>query len=705
MRIVIRAVAALLAAIAVILAIYAGNVFAGMHARARADGTIAGLGLYAPVQILRDARGVPHVRAQNEHDLFFAQGYVEGADRLFQLDLQRRFVYGDLSEILGSVTLRADEAARVVPVREIVEREWARLNGGDRAMLRAFADGVNAAASRESTPVEFRILHYSMQPWRPQDSLAVAFATVLVLTDDWNEVAGRVGKNEPLSDPCFDAPVTEGLAHIADPARCSTRDARLDLIRALLDRRPPIGSNEWAAGAAHTASGRALLANDPHLQLGIPGVWYLLDLHAPTFHAAGATLVGTPGITLGHNDKVAWGATNGAVTALSIFDAPPHLEPADWQTEKFRVRFGRDVTKRYYRGAREFGTWVSVNAKRRFVLVRWNAYDDPQSALTTFEALDRARSIEDALAALRTYPGPTQNFELAGVSGRVAYQLAGSIPDDPLWSRGIHPASDLRNVYPPVPFDELPHVAPARTAIVWTSNNKMYGPSYPLRLSPAFIAPCRAYRVARMLRARTTYDIAYFAAMQMDVLSVCERALAAHVPQLAAWDGRFTPVSRDATAAYYLRRALVREFGGMTETMLASRAKPGAVTALAAVSDPSPTPWGTAGAVQVRHPLAALGFSFLNGTTFAGDGDAYTVKVQNYGFSQSFRAVWDVGNWDAGGITIPQGESGRPGSGHYTDEAAAWVAGKLLPLPYSDAAVEAAAVHRLTLEPAAGSGR
>jgi penicillin G amidase len=679
--------------------LYAGNVAIGMHATATVNGTISGTGVHAPVQILRDERGIPHIRATNAHDMAFAQGYVEGQDRLFQLDLLRRFVYGELSEVLGGATLDADESARAVPVRAIVEGQWQRLTTPERATLQAFADGVNAAMKRESTPVEFRLLDYDMAPWRPQDSLAVTFATVLDLTDDWNDIAARIGNEPPLSDPCFDAPVTQGLARIADPSHCAPSVARADLIRSLLDARPPIGSNEWAAGAGHTSTHRALVANDPHLRLGIPGVWYLIDMQAPGFHVAGATLVGTPGIQLGHNERIAWGATNGTVTALSVFDAPRSLDPTRWQTEVFHVRFGRDVTQRYYRGAREFGTTVTVSGKPRFVLVRWNAYDPRLNPLAAFDGLNRAHSIEDAIAALRTYPGPTQNFEIADVSGRVAYQLAGAIPDDPLWSRNIHPTGDLAKTYSPIPFDRLPRVAASRDAIVWTSNNKMYGPGYPFRLSAAFAPPCRAHRVAELLRARKIYDVGYFASMQMDVLSICERQLASYVPRLAAWDGRFTPDSRDATDTFHLRVALVREFGGMSAAMIGTRAKPTAVTALAAIADPSPQAWGTAGAVQVKHPLAALGASFLNGTKFAGNGDAFTVHVQNTGFSQSFRAVWDVGNWDAGGITIPQGESGRPGSGHYTDQAADWVAGRLLVLPYSNAAVDRATVNRLTLLP------
>jgi penicillin G amidase len=692
-----------LGAAAVILIAFAGtyamNVTAGMSATATVDGTIAGSGVQAPVQILRDARGVPHLRAQNEHDLFFAEGYVQAQDRLFQLDLLRRFVYGTLAEVLGGAVLSTDESARTVPVRMLAQRQWEHASANERATLTAFAAGINAAMTRESTPVEFRILHYTMQPWEPEDTLAVAFATALDLTDDWNDVAGRVGKDIPLTDPCYDAPVTEGLAHIANPAACSPSTARAALVRMFASERPPIGSNEWAAGANHTVTHRALLANDPHLRLGIPGVWYLIDMQAPGYHVAGATLVGTPGVTLGHNDRVAWGATNGTVTGLVVFDAPASLDPANWQTETFHVRFGHDATKRYYRGAHEFGAQVRVANANQLVLVRWNNYENPSSALAAFDGFDRARSIEDALAALRTYPNPTQNFEIADTSGRVAYHLAGGIPQDPLWSRGIHPARDLTKSYPPVPFDALPSVAPSRDAIVWTSNNKMYGPSYKYRLSPGFTAPCRAFRVAQLLRAQKTYDVDYFASMQMDVLSVCEKELASYVPALRAWDGRFTPDSTDATTAYHLRSALVREFGGMIPAMTSARGKPGAVTALAAVGDPSPPPWGDAGAVRVHHPLAALGLSFLDGTRLPGNGDAYTVHVQNTGFSQSFRAVWDVGNWDAGGIIVPQGESGRPGSGHYTDEAKDWAAGKLLAFPFSQAAVDRAAVDRLTLAP------
>ncbi|MGB6522965.1 MAG: penicillin acylase family protein, partial [Candidatus Cybelea sp.] len=434
--------------------------------------------------------------------------------------------------------------------------------------------------------------------------------------------------------------------------------------------------------------------------------WYLVDMRAPGFHAAGATLPGCPGIVLGHNERVAWGATNGTVTSLSAYLAPSHLDPGGWQGERFGVRFGRSVEAKYYRTHDLFGAKTKRDG---LVLVRWDAYTDPDSPASAFLAIDRAATIEAAAAALKTFPGPTQNFVLADTSGRVAYYLAGHIPDDPARARWFHPAGDLAQRYPIVPFARLPSVAPSRNAIVWTANNQLYGPSYPLQLSPQFAAPYRAYRIAQLLRRRRTYDVDYFTRMQLDVLSLPEREMAHDVagavrPRdaqlaagLAAWDGEMTGASSTATIAEALRVELTHHHTGRMPTLLAKVAQ--TRKALRSIALPSPEPWRSAGADPVPHALAVLGIAFLDGVTLPGNGDAFTLHMQSPGFSQSFRAVWDIGNWDAGGITIPQGESGEPGSGNYTDQAEAFISGRLWPLPFSDAAVARTAVNRETLLP------
>jgi penicillin amidase len=692
---------------------FVGNLTAGMHAHARDTGAISGLRLGAPVAILRDDRGVPHVIAANDHDVFFAQGYVEGSDRLFQMDLLRRFILGELAEVYGARALKSDQSERAIPVRAMTETQWRRLSLQSREILGAFSDGVNAAIAREPLPVEFRILGYRPRLWTPQDSLAVAMVTVLDLIDDWNAIERRdhayrrgglalLEARFPFTDPCYDAPVVLGLAGTARGSNCRRHVATL--LRELGDRRAPTGSNEWAVGANRALHHRALLANDPHLALQMPGVWYLIDLNSPHYHVAGAALPGSPAVVLGHNERLAWGATDATVTSLSVFRPPPHLEPAGWQTERFAVRFHATVTKRYYRSRHEFGV---TTADGRFLLVHWSAYDNPVSPSQTFVDLDRDGSVEAATATLANFPGPTQNFALADSTGRAAYVLAGKIPNDPAWGRWIHPARDRTGVYRPVPFRALPKIAPSRNAIVWTANNKMYGPQYRLRLSAQFAPPYRAYRIAQLLRARQSYDVVDFSRMQMDVLSLPERelanAIAASIRRrdgalgdaMATWDGAMDGGSTIATVVQGLRLALTDRHTGRMPTLLASRPS----DALRDVALPSPVAWSVAGSVPVLHPLSSLGFAFLDGTTLPGFGDAYTLHVQYPGYSQSFRAVWDVGNWDAGGITLPQGESGEPGSGHYTDEAPAWIAGRLWPLPFSDAAVARTAVHRETLLP------
>ncbi|HEU5478533.1 MAG TPA: penicillin acylase family protein [Candidatus Tumulicola sp.] len=715
MRTLFRVAAALVLMAAAVGALFAINVALGMRAHARYAGTISGLRmLHAPVSILRDDRGVPHIVARDQHDLFFAQGYAEGSDRLFQMDLLRRFVEGDLAEVLGRAALSSDERERAVPVRAIVQAQWRSLDAGSKETLGAFGEGVNAAIDREPLPVEFRILAYRPAPWTPEDSLAVSMATVLDLIDDWNDVEPRdsvyrrgglraLRARYPLSDPCYDAPLTAGLGGIGPGRACGLRAA---LLRELDGARVPVGSNEWAAGANRSLTGRALLANDPHLALRMPGVWYLADLRAPGFHAAGATFPGAPGIVLGHDERVAWGATDGTVASLSVFEPPARLDSQGWQTERFRVRFGGTVTRRYYRDATTFGVTTKGG---KFVLVRWGAYLHPISPATTFLNLDRAATIEDAEKALAAFPGPTHNFAIADTSGRAAYVLAGPVPDDPVWARWFHPAGDLAKRYGTIPFEKLPKVAASRDAVVWTSNNKMYASGYPWRLSPQFAAPYRAYRVAQLLRARAKYDVAYFAAMQMDVLSIPERELAHELAPalravdpgsadaLAHWDGEMDGDSSAATLAEELRLQVThREKDAMPATLEIARRSP---AALALTPLPPADRWASAGAVTPLHAFASLGIAFLDGSSLPGDGDAFTLHVQYTGYSQSFRAVWDVGNWDAGGITLPQGESGEPGSGHYTDEAGAWIAGRLWPLPFSDAAVGRTAVDRETLAP------
>jgi penicillin G amidase len=754
--------------------IYVGYVWIGTaNGTARTSGTIAGLGLHAPVRVMRDARGVPHIRAASVHDAAFAQGYVTGADRLFQIDITRRFVLGTLSEMFGSSTMQADQDARIVDVRRIVDAEYAHLSPADRDTFQAYADGVNAAAAHESVPPEYRALLYHFVPWRPQDSLAVGFAIVLDLTDSWYNVIARdavereVGPRATaaffsLTDPAYDVPTAGG------------RPVTLPPLPALDGAHAPaavawdgesmhdvLGSNEWAAGAQRTATGRALLANDPHLVRRIPGIWHLVEISAPGEHVAGAAIAGVPGVVLGHNAQLAWGSTNADVVSARVYSesfsnnesthylAGAKTVAAAVRHETFNDRFGAPREHDYL--ATRHGYVIETTGIVRHAL-QWNITPDSPSPVAAFLALDRASTIEAGMRALAAYPGPSQNFTLAQTDGRVAYTIAGGIPNDPAWGlsvgSGALPATPLKFV----PFAQLPHVAPARNALAISSNNVAYGAGYPYRLGAYFSAPYRAAEITRRLRAQPKIDVATSRAIQADTTSLAEAELARlcvaalHASgadrepnvapayaALASFDGRFDPASRGATVIQRVRFVATRDL--IASHLSAATAGgylsdgPGFVTLMRALrerprgwfphDDPQAflvaavrstvtlfggpaavtTPYGTAYAVVAQHPFASFNVHFWDAPAFPGSGGSYAPQVQAIALGQSFRAVWDVGAWDAGGIDLPLGESGEPGSPHYTDVVAAWLRHDLTPLPFSDAAVERAATTTLTLAP------
>ena len=424
--------------LAAIAGAYAVNIEAGLHNAAAARGGIGVAGLYAPVTIVRDRRGIPHISAANDHDLYFAEGYVQGSDRLFQLDLTRRYAYGRLAEVFGVRALALDKVQRAVDINGIAERQVRALTPGDRVAILAFSDGVNAAAQQQPLPVEFRMLLYRPARWTPKDSVAVSIVASLELADSWHDIFARDAVWRQRGPGCFDAlfPLSDARYDVALDGTFKRQLARAHLngcpqqgIVATSSQRHVIGSNAWAAGAMRTLDAHALLANDPHLDLTIPGIWYLVDMHSPHVHAAGATIPGIPGVVLGHNERVAWAATNAEMATTSVFEAG-RLNPDSWVTERFHVRFSRDASAAYYRTSRDFSVF-NENDPSAIALVRWPLTAERRSTIATVLALDGARSVNDALGILAEYRGSPQNLIVADLSGSVAYHVAGLVPDDP----------------------------------------------------------------------------------------------------------------------------------------------------------------------------------------------------------------------------------------------------------------------------------
>ena len=778
-RRVALAVGALVGFVVLLAGLYAVRVgMAGHFAVARDDGTVAHVPVDGPVTIARDQRGVPHIRAGSVHDLFVAEGYAMASDRLFQMDVTRRYVDGRLAEMLGSNLVRVDRRMRRYAIRDLAARVFEHASADERAMLTAFADGINAAATQQPTPPEYAALFASFEPWKPEDALAVGFATVLdlddkpddvVIRDAVRTVVGPAGMEAlyPLTDPKYDVPTNgrpAGAIAKLPPlggamAQASWRGdlAELSDGRTADDERAPVGSNAWVAGADRTTVGKAVLANDPHLDIGIPGIWWLVEARAPGMHVAGGALAGTPGVTLGHNEHLAWGVTAGETAAMRVLKerrsgADMVQENGRWvplqhRHERIGVRFGKDVDVDVMHTARGVVIWDGGPGGVAY-LMDWRMHRNPVSPLTPFAHLLRARTVADGIAAMRDLPEPALNLVVADDTGRVAYHFAGQVPLDPSWGRWASDGDAPEPAY--LAFDRGPHVDPSRAAFVVTSNNRSDGDGSP-RLAPWWPPPYRAFEIEHALTAglgppgKLSPDA--IAREQLDAASPAEHELATMLlasasakhtdgdaslaPLLGAlrsFDGTLSSESRGATAVVAVRRDMLGAISaahlpselakvypstgpGFEVVLRALRERPRgwvpnddydafAVASMRRVQTalgPEIPAFGTYAAQPLKHALAPFGFTFWNGPTMRGRGGSFAPFVQWNAHAQSFRAVWIAGDWDNGTIDIAAGESGEPGSPHYADQNAAWVKFARTTLPFSDAAVRAATKSTLTL--------
>ncbi len=750
-----------------LVAVYAVRVAVGTHAGvARVDGTQHGVPVDGPVTIARDQRGVPHIRAGSVHDLFVAEGFAMASDRLFQMDITRRYVDGRLAEVLGSNLVRVDRRMRRYGIRELARRVFDRSSADERAMLIAFADGINAAAAQQPTPPEYIALFASFERWKPEDALAVGFATVLDLDDKPDDVVIRDAVRNVVGDAGMEAlyPLTDPKYDVPTNGRPAGAIAKLPALHGTLawrtvaaaDERPPVGSNAWVAGADRTTVGKAVLANDPHLDIGIPGIWWAVEASAPGLHIGGAALAGTPGVTLGHNEHVAWGVTAGETAAMRVVKEPANAgvvqENGRWiplhhRHERIGVRFGADVDADIEETGRGVAITGGPHPHYRY-LMDWRMRRNPVSPLAPFAKLMRARTANDGVAAMRDLPEPALNVMVADDTGRVAYHFAGQVPLDATWGRYASDGDAPEPAY--LAYANAPHLDPSRSALIVSSNNRSNGGSAQ-RLAPWWPPPYRAFEIERTLAAaadeRGKLSPEALARVQLDASSPAERefatillaaaarthadrdsSLASLVAALRSFDGTLVPESRGATAVVAIRRDMLGAIAaghlpselaqaypstgpGFEIVLRALRERPRGwvpnddydafvVASLHRVQTalgPEILPFGTYAAQPLKHALAPFGFTFWNGPIMPGRGGSFAPFVQWNSHAQSFRAVWIAGDWDHGTIDIAAGESGEPGSPHYADQNANWERFGRTTLPFSDDAVRAATRSTLTL--------
>jgi len=363
--------------------------------------------------VARDALGVPHITAATVEDALFVQGYVTAQDRLFQMDTLRRYAGGSLAEVFGPAVLDLDREARRLRMERIAEMQAALLPAADRAVLATYVRGVNyfIETHRGRLPLEFTVLRYDPRPWTIKDSILIALYMYRELTVSWR-----------------DKLVKSAMLQGGDAAKVDL------LFPPRLSGRVLPGSNAWVLAGSRTATGRPLLANDPHLQYSIPSTWYMVHLRAPGLNVSGVSLPGLPCVIIGHNDRIAWGETNVGFDVQDLY------------LEKIDLRSGRYVFRGQIEQARqerelipvkgaapvEFAQWVTRHGPLfvdggRAMAMRWTA-DEPGAVCFPMLDLDRARDWPEFVAALARFPGPAQNFVYADTAGHIGYHVAGRLP-------------------------------------------------------------------------------------------------------------------------------------------------------------------------------------------------------------------------------------------------------------------------------------
>jgi penicillin amidase len=522
------------------------------------DGRLAAPGLQAPVEIVRVEPGIPHIYAQNAHDLFFAQGYVHAQDRLWQMEFNRVIGQGRLASLFGEGALEIDRIMRVLGLAQAAERDWQVLSPATRAALTAYAEGVNAylATHRGRLPIEFTLLGVEPGPWKPVDSLTWGKLMALNLSQNHpfeilrahlinklgEPVARRLMAPYPANGPVIVPPGLQAYAGSTAPRAAPSRLASLAGLSMISGIGQAWGSNGWVVAGSRTASGRPLLANDTHLGLQLPSVWYQVGLHGGGYDEAGFSFPGMPFLVIGHNRRIAWGITNlcGDVQDLYMekLDDPVHPRryqfEGQWRDlvirhEKIAVKGKPDVdleVRETLHGPIVNDAIVELQASPPTAL-RWPAFGGTHlvDALAALNLAADWRSFHQALAAWET---PSVNFVYADVDGHIAYQSTGRIPIRAAGHQGLVPVPgwDGRAEWQRfIPYEEMPKSVDPPAGFLVTANNKVVGDDYPYFIAYDMADPYRAQRISELLAAGHRFTPAGLRAIQAETAGLPVAAL------------------------------------------------------------------------------------------------------------------------------------------------------------------------------------
>lgn len=530
------------------------------------EGEIVLAGLEAPVSVTRDGYGIPHIRAESETDAHFALGFVHAQDRLWQMEMHRRIAAGRLSEIAGAATASTDIWLRTLSLRQRAGLSWSGLDDDTKGLLEAYAAGVNAflAQRRGAWPPEFLLTGIRPEAWTPVDTLSWLKVMALDLGGNMNRELARLdlaGQLDPRQLADFFPPYP-GEPALPLPELAELYDGALPRHAALVPgadaAETGLGSNNWVISGELTQGGAPLLANDPHLRLNTPSLWYLVHLAIAGRHRVGVTMPGSPFIVLGRNDDIAWGFTNTAPDVQDLFLERLDADGEGYVTAEgvraFSVRRETVVVKdgepvaiairETHRGPVVSDARADIAARLpagHALSLRWTALDPDDGTAMVAPRLARARDLAEAQAALVGYVAPMQSIVIADRAGDIGLFAPGRIPlrGEGDATRGLIPkpgwkaGQDWQGYLPP---DALPRRVNPPEGRIATANEKIVADDYPHFLTSEWSMPYRGDRVRALLDGQDDHNPASMAAIQRDVRSTVADDLLPHM--LAAMEGR-----------------------------------------------------------------------------------------------------------------------------------------------------------------------
>ncbi|GAC1669995.1 MAG: penicillin acylase family protein [Candidatus Acidiferrum sp.] len=782
------------------------------------DGAASLPGLKNEVTVERDGWGVPHIRANSLQDLAEAQGYIMAQDRLWQMDLLRRVGRGQLSEIVGPAAIKIDKEFRNLNFARAAERDVTLMDAEARSAMEAYARGVNhfVEQHQDRLPVEFSLLQYKPEPWKSSDSLIIGAYMYQTLSNRWEaelnraKVTERVGpgrakdlfSDESTMDHFIVGEAPEMLGGAEPPNAGADGDDPDDLggedvltacghrAQAPLPEQYPdvtsamwpfvhqwlqqsnyeirqgLGSNSWVVNGAHTASGKPLLANDTHLELTLPSIWYEVHLSAPGWNVKGFSLPGAPMVVIGHNARIAWGFTNNGADVQDLYvetmnpSAPgEYLVNKNWAKaevfdELIHVKGSADEHMELV--VTRHGPIVHREGDKAFAL-RWTA-TEPGGLANAYNWLGHAQNWDEFRDILKRVWGPAQNAVYADVAGNIGYIMAARVPIRKK-GHGDVPVPGNTDDYEwtgYIPFEQLPQVLNPEGGLIVTANARVVGPNYKPYLTDRWEEPYRTARIFDLLHDKRDLRPADMLKVETDAYSfphvfLAEQLLNAAkvakskdaraqklIEDLKDWSGIADAESPEVTFLEAVRRKSLdlvlepylgdrrplyqwRQMAFLQKVLtdrparwlpspyknydeLLMTAADNAVAAVASETNSEHIEdwsWKRINSLNILHPLGRQGLlkRLMSIADRPQSGTIYSPRAATKDHGPAMRFVANPADWDNSILLITAGESGQPGSEHYTDQFSFWYEGKSIFAPFSDAAEAKARKHTLTLKP------